>query len=379
MKRRTKLLVSLVLVGMLLSVTGTAWAEEQADRVALRGQVAAIEGDTLLVTTPSGEEQRMITDENTRFFIPGVQEPSIEDMDVGDYVGVWGERGEDGVMLARVVLVVPAELAHRRNFVQGRVTAVEGLTISVETGQGERLVITDESTRLFIPGVENPRIEDVSVGDPILALGRPDDEGNLLARMVAIVTERQVRRHTLRGVIQAIDGDTIGLRTRRGEVRVETHEGTIFRIPGVEDPGVEDLNVRDLIIVVGTWDAEEEVFRARAVTLIPRWPSHLRFLRGEVTGIEGRTIVLHALQGEVAVLTDGDTIFRIPGVEDPGLDDLEVGDSVGILVGRTDDGGLLDKAVLVRRGSESLIETLRALVEAATMLLESLAQQVGIN
>ena len=379
MKLRTKLLVSLVLVGMLLSVTGTAWAEEPEGRAALRGQVASIEGDTLLVTTPSGAEQRVVTDENTRFMIPGAREPSIEDIDVGDYVGVWGERGEDGVLLARVVLVVPAELAQRRNVVQGRVTDVEGLMITVQTGEGERLVITDESTRFFIPGVENPGIDDVSVGDPMLALGRPDVEGNLLARIVAIVTERQVRRHTLRGVIQAIEGHNFGLRTRRGELRVETDDETVFRIPGVENPGIEDLNVRDLIIVVGTWDAEQEVFSARAVTLIPRWPSHLRFLRGEVTAIEGRTMVLDALQGEVAVLTDGETIFRIPGVEDPGLDDLEVGDRVGILVVRTDDGGLLAKVVLVRRNTDSLTDAIMAPVEAATMLLESLSQQAGIN
>ena len=176
-----------------------------------------------------------------------------------------------------------------------------------------------------------------------------------------------------------IEDDNIGLRARRGEVRVETHEGTVFRIPGVENPGIEELDVRDLIIVVGTWDAEEEVFSARAVTLIPRWPSHLRFLRGEVTGIEGRTMVLHALQGEVAVLIDGDTIFRIPGVEEPGLDDLEVGDKVGILVVRTADGGLLAKVVLVRRNTDSLTDAIMAPVEAATMLLESLAQQAGIN
>ena len=283
------------------------------------------------------------------------------------------------MLLARVVLVVPAELAQRRNVVQGRVTDVEGLVITVQNAQGERLVITDESTRFFIPGVENPGIDDVSVGDPILALGRPDDEGNLLARIVAIVTEQQVRRHTLRGVIQAIEGDYIGLRTRRGEVRVETNRETIFRIPGVEDPGIDDLNVRDLIIVVGTWDAEEEVFRARAVTLIPRWPSHLRFLRGEVTAVEGRTIVLDALQGEVAVLTDRETIFRIPGVEDPGLDDLEVGDRVGILVVRTDEGGLLAKVVLVRRNTASLTDAIMAPAEAAMALLEGIAQQTSGN
>jgi hypothetical protein len=369
--------VSLVLVGMLLTVTGTAWAEEPAERGALRGRVVAVEGDTLLVDTPSGEERSAIVGEETRLFIPGVREPSIEDIDVGDFVGAWGAVNEEGDLLARAVIVVPAEMAQRRNLVQGRVTAIDGLTIAVEAGQGQRIVITGEATRFLIPGVEDPGLEDVAMGDPILALGRPDDEGDLLARMVAIVTAGQVQRHTLRGVIMAIEGDTIGLLTGRGDVRVLTDRETIFRIPGVEDPGIDDLEVRDQVLVVGTWDPEQELFTARAVTLIPRWPSHLRFVRGEVTGIEGRTIVLNALRGEVAVLTDGDTLFRIPGAEEPGLENLRVGDKVGILVGRGDDGGLLAKVVLVRRPPESIADAIREPVEAATALLDSLVQQAG--
>jgi len=379
MRRGTRILVSLVLVGMLLSVAGTAWAEESDGRGALRGQVAAIEGDRLLITTPAGEEQTVITHEETRFRIPGVREPSISDIEVGDYLGAWGQRNEDGDLVASVVIVVPAELARRGQVVQGQVTAVEGLTIRVETNQGERTVVTQESTRFFIPGLEEPGIGDVTIGDPILALGRPDDEGNLLARVVAIVSQRRVRRHTIRGVIEAIDGDTIGLLTRRGEVRVETNSETVFRIPGVEDPGIDDLHVRDLILVVGTSDAEAELFCARAVTLIPRRPSHLRFLRGEVTAIDGRTIVLNALQGEVGVLTDGDTLFRIPGVGEPGLDDLEVGDRVGVLVGRTEGGGLLAKVVLVRGDSGSFTDAIMAPAEAATALLQDFAMQVTGN
>jgi len=379
MKRRTRLLVGLILVGMLLTGTGTAWAEEPAARAALRCQVTAIEGDTLLVTTPSGEQQRVVTGETTRFRIPGTRDPSLVDIDVGDYVGAWGERNEDGELVASVVIVVPAELAQRRYMVQGQVLAIEGLTITVHTGQEERLVVTDEFTRFVIPGVEEPGIEDVSVGDPVLALGRPDDEGNLMARVVAVVTQGQVRQHTIRGLVTDIRGDSLNLLTRRGEIRVLTSDDTGFRIPGVEDPGIDDLNVRDLIIVLGIWKADEEVCSARAVTLVPRWPSHLRFLRGEVTAIDGRTIVLEALQGEVAVLTNGDTQFRFPLVEDPGLDDLEVGDKVGILVVRTDDGGLLAKVVLVRRNTDSLTDAIMAPVEAATMLLESLAQQAGSN
>lgn len=379
MNGRVKLISSLVLVGMLFTLTGAVWAEEPAERGGLRGQVTAIEGDAILVTTPSGEECRVITDQETRFHIPGVPAPTITDVDVGDYIGARGERNEDGDLLATVVVVVPAEYAHHRNIVRGQVVAIDDLTLKVRTTLGERLVITGEETRFRIPGIEEPSIEDLAVGDPVLALGRPDEHGNLLARVVAVVSGPQLRRHTLRGLITGIDEDTLNLATRGREVRVETSEDTIFRIPGVEDPGIDDLNVRDLVVVVGTWDAEAEVFRARALTLIPRWPSHLRFIRGEVTGIEGRTIVLDALQGEVAVLTDGDTIFRIPGVEDPGLDDLRVGDRVGVLVTRTEEGALLAKVVIVRRETNSVTSAIMAPIEATTALLEALPWQEAEN
>jgi hypothetical protein len=377
MKRGIKLLAGLVLVGVLLSATGIAWAEGSTERGALRGQVVAVEGDTLLVNTLSGQERSVVVGEDTRLRIPGVREPSIEDIEVGDYVGAWGEIDEGGDLLATVVGVIPSEIAQRRWVVQGHVTAMEGQTLTVETRQGERIVVTDDSTHFRIVGVEDPGLEDVSVGDPILALGRPDEEGNLLARAVAIVTPGQVRRHTIRGVIEGIEGNTISLLTGQGEVRVETDRETTFRIPGVEEPGLDDLEEKDLILVVGAWEVDGEDFNARAVRLIPRWPSHLRFLRGEVTGIEGRTIVLNALQGEVAVLTDGDTRFRIPGVEEPGLDDLRIGDKVGILVARDEDGGLLAKVVLVRRPDESLAEAIAAPVEAAAAYLDSFVQQVS--
>jgi hypothetical protein len=291
-------------------------------------------------------------------------------------VGAWGVIDEDGSLAARVLVVIPVEMAQRRFLVQGHVAAVEGPTVTVDTGQGERVVITDGDTRFFIPGMQEAKIADVLVGEPVLALGKPDGDGALIARVVAIVSPAQVAQHTVRGVVRAIEDDTLGLATRRGEVRVETDGETIFRVPGVEDPGIDDFNVRDLVVVVGRWDAEAEVFHARRVALAPRWPSHVRFLRGEVTSLEGRTLVLETLQGEVAVLTDSDTIFRIPGVDDPGLDDVRLGDKVGVLVTGA-DGELLAKVVLVRRADETLREALAAPLEAATALLETLAPQVG--
>lgn len=372
MRAKVKLASSLVLIGMLLSMTGVARAAEPVEGAGLRGQVTTIEGNTLLVATRGGEEHRVVTDEDTRFRIPGVSEPTIAGIDIGDLVGVRGERNADGDLLAELVVVLPAEYALYRNVIRGRLLAIENLTLRVRTCFGERVVITDEETRFRIPGVEEPRIEDISVGDPILALGRPVEEGDLLARMVAVVSGPKLRRHTIRGLITAVEGDTLSVATRRGEVQVVTNDETVFRIPGVEDPDIDDLELRDLIVAVGSWNPEEEVFVARVVALIPRWPSHLRFIRGEVTAIKDPTIVLQTRRGEMGVLTDEETIFRIPGVEDPGLDDLRVGDRVGVLAMHTEEGTFLAKVVVARRGEGSFVSEIMVPVEATSTLVRSI-------
>jgi hypothetical protein len=372
MKAKVKLISSLVLLGMLFTLTGAAWAAESSEGERLLGQVTDIDGNTLVVSTVGGEEVRVVTNPHTHFRIPGVSEPSIADVDVGDYIAAQGQRNGNGALVAELVFVLPERLVRQRYMVRGEVLAINGLSLTVQAPLGERLVITDQETRFWVRGVEEPTIEDIAIGDPIVALGRPDDQGNLLARIVVVVSGPQLRRHTIRGLITAIEGNVISVTTRQGEVQVLTTEGTVFRIPGVEDPGVDGLHPRDLIVAVGTRDGEERVLTARIVGLIPRWPSHLRFLRGEVTAVEGSTIVLKALQGELAVLTDDETVFRIPGVEDPGLEDLQMGDKAGALVTRAEEGSLLAKAVIVRRGESSFTATIMAPVEAVMAAVDSL-------
>lgn len=62
-----------------------AWAAEPEQGRFLRGQVTAIEGTTLIVKTPDGERQVTTSDE-TRFHIRGVEDPTIADVKVGDYI-----------------------------------------------------------------------------------------------------------------------------------------------------------------------------------------------------------------------------------------------------------------------------------------------------
>jgi hypothetical protein len=59
-------------------------------------------------------------------------------------------------------------------------------------------------------------------------------------------------------------------------------------------------------------------------------------------------------------------------VEDPGLDDLEVGDKVGVLVAPTEEGTLLAKVVVVRRDTSSVTSAIMAPMEATTAVMDAL-------
>jgi len=89
--------------------------------------------------------------------------------------------------------------------------------------------------------------------------------------------------------------------------------------------------------------------------------------------IEGDNLLVITKGGEEhRVITDGDTRLRTPAVADPGLDDLEVGDRVGVLVVRTEAGTLTAKVVVVRRGGSSFVGEIMVPIEATSTLLRSL-------
>ncbi len=101
------------------------------------------------------------------------------------------------LMLAALLLTVAtvawaAEPQGRGGGLHGAVTAIEGLTLTVNTPQGEQKVVTDEQTRFRIKGVENPTLADVKVGDYILARGRADEAGELVAPVVVVVAPERL-------------------------------------------------------------------------------------------------------------------------------------------------------------------------------------------
>ena len=345
-----KIALSFVLATLVLSLGSVAWAAELQQGRFLRGQVTAIEGTTLTVKTPDGE-QKVTTSDETRFRIHGVENSTIADVKVGDYILAKGEPDSAGTFVAKAVLVMPGQRVGQ--FVaQGTVSTIEGTSLVLDTLQGEKQVTTDEAI-LWAPDVENPSLADVQVGDQVIALGRPDEDGNLAARLVAIACAEELREHTLRGKVTAVEGQTLVVTTREGEKEVVITSDTYFHVPNVEEPSLDDIEVGYIIAALGH-KGGDGALTAQIVAVTParrlrKMIVRRNTIRGEVTAIEGATLAVETWQGEQTILTDEDTRFRIPGVENPSVGDIKMGDRI-IALGRREDGDFVARVVGVPKG-----------------------------
>jgi len=235
--------------------------EARFDRVG--GQVVSVDGSDITINTLSGESVVIHTDADTVFRIPGIEDPGPDDIEVGSVIGAAGRRGEDGVFYASLV-VVPRK-AQRQGRVNGEVAGIEGTTLIFQTRGGRQVrLLTDEATAFHVPGVENPSLDDVHVGDRVTVQVQMR-EGVLYAAVVVVWPERPAR---LAGEVTAVEGSTLTLETPRGTVRVLTDSSTIFRVRGVENASLDDVRVGDRVVCGGTWE-DEGAFRA-SVVVVPR-------------------------------------------------------------------------------------------------------------
>jgi hypothetical protein len=148
----------------------------------------------------------------------------------------------------------------------------------------------------------------------------------------------------VRGRVKSILDSRLVLSTPQREIRVSVDAETVYHVTGVEEATLGDLRVGDAVLCLGRRDAEGG-FLARVVGVLPPMP--FGTLKGEVTAIQGQSLMLTTAAGEKVLHTDEDTQFRVPDVEEPTLGDIEEGDRVFAIVHAQDDESLLARMVAV--------------------------------
>jgi hypothetical protein len=138
----------------------------------LVGQINAIEGDEFTLATLRGDVQKILTTENTRIRLRGVEEPTLDDLAVNDVVIVVGRQSGEGEISALKVIGIPASRLHGRPILGSIETIGSGeITLSAYNGNVVT-IITDASTRYRIGTNKDATVDEFNAGDTVAVLGR---------------------------------------------------------------------------------------------------------------------------------------------------------------------------------------------------------------
>jgi hypothetical protein len=189
MKHFTKYLIAIMLVVAALGSSAISYAapSERGPGRGLGGEVTAV-GDSSLTLVNRNDEAVVVnvSDETEIHFVATQSDGSLSDIEVGAHVSVRGRRTQDGSVDARSITVQPDG-----DKVRGRVTAVDGTTITLENREGSATITTDGSTE-FRLGQEAGSLSDVSEDSSVVAFAETQADGSLAATLV-IIHERAAR------------------------------------------------------------------------------------------------------------------------------------------------------------------------------------------
>ena len=157
---------------------------------AIPGKVVHIGENSLILETPRGQVDIMLTDE-TKYRIRG-KEGSLEDVSRGDRVVVLGKK-IDGVFTARLVIVMPGGAKHPRGFlkkrllqhrlrhhaIHGEVVAIGANFLTLSTKRGEVNIALTEDTKYKArtdEGLQEASQDDIELGNKLVVIGKRVDE-----------------------------------------------------------------------------------------------------------------------------------------------------------------------------------------------------------
>lgn len=340
--RRKLWIIGLAVVGLILAAGGAAWAAESARPRLLRGQVVAASDASLTVATKDGEVEVLIGDD-TLFRVPGVPGATLADIPVGAQVIVQTKADGAGNLVASAV-VVQAGPRLEQYVVRGAVMAATDEQVTVETADGALAsLFLSDATRLWVAGEPPTSTVELAAGDPVLAFGRPATaeagEKALAAQLVVVVSDEELPKFLVQGRALAVTRQTVVVETRRGERAITVLPRTRFWSAGGRGASLQDVRPGEQVIALGQPTEFGQWFAG--LVLLPNVDSLARNgLRGEVIAKDpsaGTLTVLTEQRGEITVVTDTETRYRIQGLDQPGFDDIQVGDKI-IALGRFEEG-----------------------------------------
>jgi hypothetical protein len=164
--------------------------DEDLPKFAIQGRTVTVTEETIVVKTKRGERAITVRPQ-TRLWSDAGRLTSLHDVHPGEQIIALGQPTEIGQWIAGLVVLPGAEpLANLglRGQVVERDAAAGTLLVKTKE-RGQITVITNEETSYRIPGIELPALEDIQVGDQIVAIGRfqSSDPTTFMARGIGVI------------------------------------------------------------------------------------------------------------------------------------------------------------------------------------------------
>lgn len=164
------------------------------------GKITAINKDSLVVEMPDGKTQIIGLTAETAF-ARNHQDAKLADLQVGDFVAARGPRNENGQITAVRIFAgdKPPPMGERgpggpdgqerggfppANGVRGKITAINGTAITIETPDGATQVINLTEKTALMRNREKAQLSDLRVGDFLGVQGQRNADGQLVPERV---------------------------------------------------------------------------------------------------------------------------------------------------------------------------------------------------
>ena len=297
----------------------------------LAGTLNDVTDDYVSIDTPHCGVVVVYIDSDTTYRLPGQDDAALGDLEPGMQIAVRGTLDEDGSLLAGIVGARP-EMIHQGRL-QGEVTAIDDNQITVTTARGDDVVIsTDDETQIYMLGVEQPSLDDLAVGDRIVGQGHLSQD-EAVAALIVVLPDDVAR---VAGEVLTVEEGALLVDTAGGEITLLVGDDALVHLPG-EASSLSDLSVGDQVHAMGVWQ-DEETFQVLGLGGGVRFAGRSGRVQGRMIQPEDDGFTLGSPQGPVDVIVDEQTRFHMPGVDDPGLDDLHPGHRVGAQGVWSDEG-----------------------------------------
>jgi hypothetical protein len=218
------------------------------------------------------------------------------------------------------------------------ITAINGsnLTLGTDDGWTRTIAVTDAID--LTKGGQDVELTDLAVGDQVRFRQTRNDDGTYTVQAIAVIVP------SVRGEVSDVSSSGFKVTTRDGSVWTIAVNGSTGYLFGTGDGSLADVTNGINALVQGTATGDN------ALTALSVRVAADRAV-GTVTSKTADTIVIEKRDGStVTVHVDGDTTYRVAGVDDADLGDVAVDMAIGVSGRERADGSIDADAIVAGEG-----------------------------